>query len=74
MTKTQYQILKSLAGLAITAIEKICVLGEQDAKSHIQQLKEVYEDLILFWGLDDSLLTKFDEKIEQWRNSQIIPC
>lgn len=68
MTKTQDQILKTLDGLTITAIEKICVLGENDAKSHVQQLKDVYEDLILFWGLDETLLNKFDEKIDQWRN------
>jgi len=69
MTKTQNLILKTLDGLTTTAIEKICVLGEKDAKPYVQQIKEVYEDLILFWGLDDTLLVKFDEKIEKWRNS-----
>ena len=69
MTKTQYQILKSLDGLIITAIEKICVLGEKDAQPDVQQLKEVYEDLVLFWGMDEALLSKFDGKIEEWRNS-----
>ena len=69
MTKTQYQILKTLDGLTVTAIEKICVLGEKDAQPYVQQLKEVYEDLILFWGMDDALLTEFDDKIDEWRNS-----
>ena len=69
MNKTQNQILNTLDGLIMTAIEKICVLGENDAKPYVQQLKEVYEDLILFWGLNETLLSEFDNKIDEWRNA-----
>ena len=61
--KTEYLIKETLKGLLVTAKEKICVLGEEDAKEDLKKLKEVYEELIMFWGLDEELIDEFDEKI-----------
>ena len=61
--KTEYLIKETLKGLLATAKEKICVLGEEDAKEDLKRLGEVYEDLVLFWGLEEELIDEFDEKI-----------
>jgi hypothetical protein len=61
--KTEYLIKETLKGLLATAVEKICVLREEDAKEDLKKLREVYEDLVLFWGLDEELIDEFDEKI-----------
>lgn len=61
--KTEYLINETLKGLLATAKEKICVLGEDDAKEDLKKIREVYEDLVLFWGLDEELIDEFDEKI-----------
>jgi hypothetical protein len=39
------------------------VFGEEDAKEDLKRLREVYEDLVLFWGLDEELIDEFDEQI-----------
>ncbi|MDT8716986.1 hypothetical protein IAI10_09980 [Clostridium sp. 19966] len=61
--KTEYLIKETLKGLLATAKEKLCVLGEEDAKEDLKKLREVYEDLVLFWGLDEEMIDEFDEKI-----------
>lgn len=61
--KIEYLIKETLKGLLTTADEKICVLGEEDAKEDLKKLREVYEDLVLFWGLDEEMIGEFDEKI-----------
>lgn len=61
--KTEYLIKETLKGLIATANEKVFVLGAEDAKEDLKRLREVYEDLILFWGLDEELIDEFDEKI-----------
>lgn len=61
--KTEYLIKETLKGLLATAKEKLCVLGEEDAKEDLKKLREVYEDLVLFWGLDEDMIDEFDEKI-----------
>ena len=61
--KTEYLIKETLKGLLATAKEKLCVLGEEDAKEDLKKLREVYEDLVLFWGLNEELIDEFDEKI-----------
>lgn len=61
--KTEYLIKEALKGILATAVEKICVLGEEDAKDDLKKLRQVYEDLVLFWGLDEELIEEFDEKI-----------
>ena len=61
--KTEYLIKETLKGLIATADEKICVRGAEDAKDDLKRLREVYEDLVLFWGLDEELIDEFDEKV-----------
>lgn len=61
--KTEYLIKETLKGILATAVEKICVLGEENAKEDLKKLREVYEDLVLFWGLDEELIDEYDEKI-----------
>ena len=61
--KTENLIRETLQGLLATAIEKVCVLGEEDAQEDLKRLREVYEDLVLFWGLDEDLIDEFDEKV-----------
>ena len=56
-------IRETLKGLLAIAIEKVCVAGEEDAQDDLKRLREVYEDLILFWGLDEDLINEFDEKL-----------
>ena len=61
--KTEYLIKETLKGLIATAKEKVCVLGEEDSKEELKKLREVYEDLVLFWGLDEELINEFEEKV-----------
>lgn len=61
--KTEYLIKETLKGLIATAKEKVVVLGEEEAKEDLEKLREVYEELIMFWGLDEELIDEFDEKI-----------
>ena len=63
MMQTANLIKETLKGLLATGIEKVCVLGIEDAQSDLKKLKEVYEDLVLFWGLDEDLIDDFDEKV-----------
>lgn len=61
--KTEYLIKETLKGLIATAKEKVFVLGEEDAKEDLKRLREVYEDLVMFWGLEEELIDEFDEKV-----------
>ena len=63
LMKTEYLVKETFKGLLATAKEKICVLGEEGAKEALKKLKEVYEGLVLFWGLDEELIYEFDENI-----------
>lgn len=59
--KTEDLIVLTLKGLLATVTEKVNVLGLEDAKDDLQNIRKVYEDLVLFWGLDEKLIDKFDE-------------
>lgn len=61
--QTENLMRETLRGLLATAIEKVCVLGEEDAQEDLKRLREVYDDLVLFWGLDENLIDEFDEKV-----------
>ena len=61
--QTENLIRETLRGLLATAIEKVCVLGEEYAQEDLKKLREVYEELVLFWGLDENLIDEFDEKV-----------
>jgi len=51
--------------LADTAIEKICVMGVDDARGDILKLRDVVHDLVDFWGLDEQLKDDFDGRVGQ---------
>jgi len=61
--KTENLIRETLKGLLATAIEKICVLGVEDAKADIKQIREMYEELVRFWDLDERLVDEFDMEV-----------
>jgi hypothetical protein len=61
--KTENLIRETLKGLLATAIEKVCVLGEQDSQDDLKQIRDMYVELVRFWDLDEDLIEKFDEKI-----------
>ena len=56
-------IRETIEGLKATAIEKICVLGPEDARKYIDQLEEVTEDLVMFWNLDERYIDEFKETV-----------
>lgn len=61
--RTEELIRETLRGLQMTAIEKVCVLGEQDAQEDLKQIREMYAELVRFWMLDEDWMDKFDEEI-----------
>ena len=61
--RTENLIRETLKGLLTTAIEKVCVLGEQDAQEDLKQIRDMYVELVRFWTLGDDLIEAFDEKI-----------
>ena len=44
-----------MKGLIATAVEKISVLGWEDAKGDVQKLTDIVEDLEMFWDSDGEL-------------------
>jgi hypothetical protein len=63
MTTTKARIV--IKALADTAIEKICVMGVDDARGDILKLRDVVHDLVDFWGLDEQLKDDFDGRVGQ---------
>lgn len=61
--ETENLIRETLKGLLVTALEKVNVLGLEDAQEDLGMLREVYEELIKFWDMDDELIDEFDRKI-----------
>jgi hypothetical protein len=53
MTGRQVKIM--MEGLIATAVEKICVLGWEDAKEGVEKLVDLVEDLEMFWDSDGNL-------------------
>ncbi len=57
MTRLQMKIM--MEGLIATAVEKICVLGCEDAKEDVGKIIDMVEDLEIFWD-NDGKLTEID--------------
>lgn len=53
MTKEQFETM--LDGLIATAIEKICVLGKDDAQDDVSKITEMIEALEDFWNSDGEI-------------------
>jgi hypothetical protein len=52
---TKVKMTAMMEGLIATAVEKISVLGWEDAKDDVQKLTDVVEDLEMFWDSDGEL-------------------
>ena len=52
---TKVKMTAMMEGLISTAVEKIRVLGWEDAKEDVQKLTDVVEDLEMFWDSDGEL-------------------
>jgi len=52
---TRVQMKMMMEGLISTAVEKINVLGWEDAKEDVKKLTDVVEDLEMFWDSDGEL-------------------
>lgn len=53
MTGRQLKIM--MEGLITTVVEKICVLGWEDAKEDVEKLVDLVGDLEMFWDSDGRL-------------------
>lgn len=52
---TRLQMKMMMEGLIATAVEKICVLGWEDAKEDVEKLVDLVEELEMFWDSDGHL-------------------
>lgn len=52
---TRVQMKMMMEGLIATAVEKISVLGWENAKEDVQKFIDVVEDLEMFWDSDGEL-------------------
>ena len=52
---SRVQMMMMMKGLIATAVEKIRVLGWEDAKEDVQKLIDVVDDLEMFWDPDGEL-------------------
>ncbi len=61
---TRLQLRMMMQGLIATAIEKIAVLGWEDARQDVEKLIKTVEDLDAFWNSDGALSpTDWGQKI-----------
>jgi ATP-dependent Zn protease len=61
MTRLKMKIM--MEGLIATAVEKINVLGWEEAKEDVEKIVDMVEDLEMFWD-PDGKLTKTDWSFE----------
>ena len=52
---TKVKMTAMMEGLISTAVEKINVLGWEDAKEDVQKIVEMVDDLEMFWDSDGEL-------------------
>jgi hypothetical protein len=58
----EFWIKTTLQGLIFTAKEKVCVLGDE-ANDDVNQLREIYEELVRFWDFDEIYIDEFDREV-----------
>lgn len=58
--------------LTDTAIEKILVLGANDAAEDVERLRGVVHDLVEFWGIGEPLDVYFDAKVDGFVEAQAV--
>lgn len=52
---TRLRLKMMMEGLIATAVEKICVLGLEDAKEDVDKIIAVVKDLEMFWDAEREL-------------------
>ena len=65
--RTEELLQETLKGLLTTAVDKVCVLGKEDALEDLTQIRNMYVELVRFWTLDEELIDRFDERIAQMK-------
>lgn len=66
------EIIKlTLSGLEITAKRKIKVLGVTKAQDDLERIKDMIDELVCFWELEEELMDKYDVEIEKYRSEFI---
>ena len=60
MSKTEALIVQTIYGLTDTAVEKLCVLGNEDGFEEIRKIREMVKELVYFWELDERYIDQFD--------------
>ena len=53
MNRLEFRMM--MEGLLMTAVEKICVLGFEDAKEDVGKIVDMVEELEAFWNSSGSL-------------------
>lgn len=56
-------IEKTIEGLTATALEKVCVLGREEAGEDIEKLRQVVVELVSFWDMDERYIEQFDMEV-----------
>ncbi len=58
------KMVTTIGGLSDTALEKIMSLGYEEAREDLEKIRNMIDDLVFFWDLDQELLEEFDKRIE----------
>lgn len=58
-------MMVTLAGLRVTAIEKICASGFKESKDDTEKIRDVYCEIVRFWKLDKKLIDEFENRMGQ---------
>lgn len=57
-------IEQTLKGLELTAVRKINMFGTKAAQDDLDRIKDMVDELVCFWELDENLIDEYDEKIK----------
>ena len=64
LVNTNELMMISLEGLKQTAIKKIRDLGIKAAQDDLERIKDIFDELVFFWGLEERLIDEYDEMIK----------
>ena len=54
----------TLGGLLETALEKIARNDNENLNKEIEQIRDMYLEIIEFWDMDRNLIDDFDDKVK----------
>lgn len=55
----------TMEGLIITAFEKVLVLGVDEATDSVFEIRDMIEDLQMFWDLEENWVLKLEDTLSQ---------